>query len=604
MTTEEDEDNDTCCVQVAVRVRPLLPLEGDDESCVAVLTAADATSNTQSIQIGGSQGPRFTFDHVFDESTPQPELYQRRVAPLVRSCLEGYNATILAYGQTGSGKTHTIMGEKITTTVTNDAEAGVIPRAFEDIFQSLAAKKQAAARRPWTILIAITTRWNTKSRCNFSNSTGKRSATCSPRTAAPKTSSPFAIWARPNPRWWAPRSSASKRPPEALQCLAHGMLRRVTGATAMNESSSRSHAILSVCIEQSTILRSGNNENSRPEDEPDNEQHVQVTRSKFSCVDLAGAERVKRTNASGRRLQEGIDINKGLLALGSVVSCLGDPAKRGRTHVPYRDSKLTRLLKGSLGGNHKTLMIACVSPAAANMGESLNCLRYANRARNIQNKAVVNVDANTRRVQELQGHVKALATDLLKAIDGDTSGTQFTREVLASLADGNTSSLGFTPVKAHKQKSPEKNASSAPDGASGDRKLQETESELRRTQDLLRQSQNNHDAAELELQAVRAQNTWCDVQIATLTQESGPLTTEAVGQAFQERALEYEQEISKLRETLRDTQSKASRLRAAGPMGLEIDDEIDIEQEEARLGEGQDRLTQIRAALSLDESSQ
>jgi len=218
---------------------------------------------------------------------------------------------------------------------------------------------------------------------------------------------------------------------------------------------------------------------------------------------------------------------------------------------------------------------------------------------------VVNVDANTRRVQELQGQVKALATDLLKAIDGDTSGTQFTREVLSSLADGNTSSLGFTPVKAQKQKLPEKNTSASSDGASDDRKLQETESELRRTQDLLRQSQNNHDAAELELQAVRAQNTWCDVQIATLTQESGPLTTEAVGQAFQERALEYEQEISKLRETLRGAQSKASRWQAAGPMEMEIDGndgEMDIEQEEARLGEGQDRLMQIRAALSLDET--
>eukprot|EP00957_Ditylum_brightwellii_P051570 3910865-Ditylum_brightwellii.AAC.1 len=127
--------------------------------------------------------------------------------------------------------------------------------------------------------------------------------------------------------------------------------------------------------------------------------------SKFHFVDLAGSERQKRSQAEGKRLKEGIDINKGLLVLGNVISALGDPKKqkRGKTFVPYRDSKLTRLLKGSLGGNHKTLMVACVSPSSSNLEESLNCLRYANRAKNIQNNAVVNVDAASRLVAELRG---------------------------------------------------------------------------------------------------------------------------------------------------------------------------------------------------------
>jgi kinesin family protein 4/21/27 len=133
---------------------------------------------------------------------------------------------------------------------------------------------------------------------------------------------------------------------DALLCLSRGMMRRVTGATAMNASSSRSHAILSVLVEQTTTLEEpqcGNGGQIR------GMQHVQVKRSKFNFVDLAGSERQKRTQAEGQRLKEGIDINKGLLVLGNVISALGDPKKVGKSFVPYRDSKLTRLLKGKQG---------------------------------------------------------------------------------------------------------------------------------------------------------------------------------------------------------------------------------------------------------------
>jgi hypothetical protein len=203
---------------------------------------------------------------------------------------------------------------------------------------------------------------------------------------------------------------------EALLCLTRGMYRRVTGAMAMNESSSRSHAILSLIVEQSTVV-------DKEADSTDPlQQHVQAKRSKFNFVDLAGSERQKRTQSSGQRLKEGIDINKGLLVLGNVISALGDPKKQGKTFVPYRDSKLTRLLKGSLGGNHKTSMIARVSPASINMEETMNCLRYANRAKNIKNHAVVNLDATSRVVSELRGKMQLLAADLLEARDGNTNG--------------------------------------------------------------------------------------------------------------------------------------------------------------------------------------
>lgn len=129
---------------------------------------------------------------------------------------------------------------------------------------------------------------------------------------------------------------------------------------------------------------------------------AEVRRSKFHFVDLAGSERIKRTKAQGVQLKEGIDINKGLLALGNVISALGDEQKRGRVHVPYRDSKLTRILQDSLGGNSKTLFICCVSPSSLNFSESVNALKYANRARNIKNKPVVNRDPTLVIIDELK----------------------------------------------------------------------------------------------------------------------------------------------------------------------------------------------------------
>lgn len=188
---------------------------------------------------------------------------------------------------------------------------------------------------------------------------------------------------------------------EAMVCLTRGMLRRVTGATSMNAESSRSHAIMSVIIEQT----------SRSFVEGEGKALVEQ-RSKFNFVDLAGSERQKRTNAKGQRLKEGININKGLLILGNVISALAS-GEKGK-FVPFRDSKLTRLLRGSLGGNHKTLMIACASPSHKNEEESLNCLRYANRAKNIQNTAVRNVDPHSKAVNALRNQVVALAGELLR----------------------------------------------------------------------------------------------------------------------------------------------------------------------------------------------
>jgi len=146
---------------------------------------------------------------------------------------------------------------------------------------------------------------------------------------------------------------------------------RVTAATAMNKVSSRSHAIFTLTME------------SKP---GPNALNQNITISKFHLVDLAGSERQKKTKADGERLKEGININMGLLALGNVISALGDEKRGPDSHIPYRDSKLTRLLQDSLGGNSHTLMVACVSPADSNLEETISTLRYADRARKIKNE--------------------------------------------------------------------------------------------------------------------------------------------------------------------------------------------------------------------------
>jgi kinesin family protein 4/21/27 len=191
---------------------------------------------------------------------------------------------------------------------------------------------------------------------------------------------------------------------EMASCLDKGSFHRSTAATLMNLTSSRSHAIFTITIEQHII-----------EDLLTGEQAAEDTQeymvAKFHFVDLAGSERAKRTGATGSVLKEGININKGLLCLGNVISALTDASKRA-VHVPYRDSKLTRILQDSLGGNSKTYMIACVSPAEINFEESLNALKYASRARHIKNKPMVNRDPNSVMLAQLRQEVFELKAEI------------------------------------------------------------------------------------------------------------------------------------------------------------------------------------------------
>lgn len=204
-------------------------------------------------------------------------------------------------------------------------------------------------------------------------------------------------------------------PEQALEYLRIGALSRTTGSTQMNTQSSRSHAIFTLYVKQQRCVTVEDPDADVDTSDPTNE--FETLTAKFHFVDLAGSERLKRTGATGERAKEGISINCGLLALGNVISALGDKTKKV-LHVPYRDSKLTRLLQDSLGGNSQTIMIACVSPSDRDFMETLSTLKYANRARNIKNKVTINQDKSSRTIVSLRREIQQLQLELLEYRQG------------------------------------------------------------------------------------------------------------------------------------------------------------------------------------------
>ena len=429
---QHDDTNNS--VQVAVRVRPMLPHEKKEDTPCIEVTSTNARDVTVVQLTGGegassSSGPKnYTFDEVFSLTRSQAEVFQNRVKPLVTRCLEGHNATVLAYGQTGSGKTHTMMGPissiKPTSPLLNEEQTGVIPRAIRSMFEQLHRIKEQRKSFEYTVRIQFVEVYGEEI----------RDLLLSKRDSLGSKGLPIRDLGTDKPEVVGATEAKVGSTEQALLCLMRGMRRRVTGVTTTNEESSRSHVILSLVVEQSTEL----SDDDAIWSSDKTTQQKQLQRSKLNFVDLAGNEGKKvPSKESGSRLKNNIDINKGLLVLGNVISAVGDLKKQGETFVRYRDSKLTQLLKGSLGGNHKTLVLACVSPASSNMDETLKCLRYANHAKHIKNRAVAaNVDATSRLVAVLREKMKMLATDLLKARGGKKSDCSIPIEVLMLIAGG------------------------------------------------------------------------------------------------------------------------------------------------------------------------
>ena len=349
-------------VKVMVRCRPLNNLEQQINPQICVLV----DSQTNQVQLTNPKEKTqkmFSFDYVFDSSIPQYQIYEKSTFSLVESVVEGYNGTIFAYGQTGCGKTFTMTGG------VSDDEClkGIIPRTFTHIIGEMELQEG----KNFLLRCSFIEIYNEDIHDLLSSDVRAKFEL--------KESTEKGVFIK-NLNQIVCKSIA-----DLNKYMQIGTRNRSTGETLMNKDSSRSHSMFTIYLESS--------------------YHDHITIGKLNLVDLAGSERLTKTHATGDRLKEATKINLSLSALGNVISALVDGKS---SHIPYRDSKLTRLLQDSLGGNTKTVMIACISPSAFNYDEILGTLRYASRAKNIHNKPKINEDPKDAMLREYEIEIKRL----------------------------------------------------------------------------------------------------------------------------------------------------------------------------------------------------
>lgn len=350
------------CVRVVVRCRPMSEQEiAANYERVVDMDVARGMVILRNPNSSDGNLRDFTFDAVYDWNSQQRDLYDETFRPIVDSVLEGYNGTIFAYGQTGTGKTYTMEG------VRSDPELrGVIPNAFDHIFTHI----QRTENEQFLVRASYLEIYQEDIRDLLSKDQQKR----------------LELRERPDSGVYVQDLSSfvAKSVKEIERVMSVGNQNRSVGCTNMNEHSSRSHAIFILTVECCKLGADG-------------QDHIRV--GKLNLVDLAGSERQSKTGTTGERFKEATKINLSLSALGNVISALVDGKS---THIPYRDSKLTRLLQDSLGGNAKTCMVANVGPASYNYDETLTTIRYANRAKNIKNKPIINEDPKDALLREFQ----------------------------------------------------------------------------------------------------------------------------------------------------------------------------------------------------------
>ncbi|KAL8609995.1 Kinesin-like protein kif1a [Nucella lapillus] len=371
-------------VKVAVRVRPFNNRElTRDAECIIAMDNNKTTITNPKAGPKDTKTKTYEFDHSYwshtDTSDPcfssQRKVYEDIGLEMLDHSFEGYNVCIFAYGQTGSGKSYTMMGRG------DPGQEGIIPQLCEDLFHRIQAKKS--------------------DELEFSVEVSYMEIYCERVRDLLNPSNKNSLRVREHPLLGPYVEDLSKLAvqsfPDINNLIDEGNKARTVAATNMNETSSRSHAVFTIIFTQKKFDLAT--------------KMVGEKVSKISLVDLAGSERADSTGAKGTRLKEGANINKSLTTLGKVISALAEMAhrkKRKAEFVPYRDSVLTWLLRENLGGNSKTAMIAALSPANINYDETLSTLRYADRAKQIVCKAVVNEDPNARLIRELKEEVTRL----------------------------------------------------------------------------------------------------------------------------------------------------------------------------------------------------
>ncbi|XP_072376972.1 kinesin-like protein KIF11 [Diabrotica undecimpunctata] len=366
-------------VKVVVRIRPLSKQE-EDQNVKSIVT----THTHRELVL---KEKKYSFDRVFKSTATQIELYLHVIAPLIQDVVEGYNCTVFAYGQTGTGKTYTMTGEKcnLVGNWREDVHAGVIPRAAFHIFHELDKLSNVDVN----VKVSYIELYNEEIRDLLSDnenilqmySDNKGSVTIHGLT------------------------EISVHNGEGIcKYLQRGIVKRQIAPTLMNHQSSRSHTVFTISINTRETTICGDDI---------------LKAGKINLVDLAGSENIAKSGCKEIRAVELANINKSLLTLGRVIHALADKSNK---HVPYRDSKLTRILQDSLGGHTKTAIIATVSPALNSHEETSSTLEYASRARDIKNTPIVNEKMTKNEV--IEGLVKEIDR-LQKDLDAARSGTGF-----------------------------------------------------------------------------------------------------------------------------------------------------------------------------------
>ena len=394
-------------VRVVVRVRPLNHHELARGN-VSILDV-DRSCSQVSLYSNRSIPPKqFAFDAVYGPDTEQQLIYDETAFPLIENVLEGYNGTIFAYGQTGCGKTFTMSG--------SSEQPGIIPNSFKHIFSAIS---DTGADRMFLVYCSFVEIYNEEIRDLLKYD---------PKTKLElKEKQGSGVFIKNL------KKESVNTISDILRLMDIGASHRTTKETAMNERSSRSHSIFTVYVEMSETREDG--------------AHFKA--GKLNLVDLAGSERQKKTHAEGDRLKEAIEINLSLSALGNVISALVDGHS---SHIPYRDSKLTRLLQDSLGGNTKTIMIAVASPADYNYDESLSTLRYASRAKFIQNRPTVNEDPKDALLREYMETINRLR----KELQDQQVEVKYVEKIVYVEEDDMNSSRDFAPKVVIRQEEPGK----------------------------------------------------------------------------------------------------------------------------------------------------
>lgn len=376
------------CVKVVVRCRPMNKKELAQEcNCIVEMDATLGQVSIRNPKADEGEPPKtFTLDAVYDWNSQQRGVYDEIGYPIIESVMTGYNGTVFAYGQTGTGKSHTMQGDNEPPEM-----RGIIPNSFDHVFKNIAGDqtKEFLVRASYLEIYNEEIRdllgKDSKSKLELKEDKDKG--------VYVKDLNTFVV----------------RNVQEIDHVMNVGQKNRTVGATLMNQDSSRSHSIFTITVETS-------------EPDPADPKKNKIKAGKLNLVDLAGSERQGKTGATGERLKEATKINLSLSALGNCISALVDGKS---SHIPYRDSKLTRMLQDSLGGNTKTVMVATIGPADYNYDETISTLRYANRAKNIKNKPKINEDPKDAMIREFQEEIARLQAQLEGqggAPAGDASG--------------------------------------------------------------------------------------------------------------------------------------------------------------------------------------